>query len=805
VNTLDVSGSGAGERSGMLQSMIRLLVFIGLGSFLILAVLPLAAKLSSLPGVETSLTARLEAVGLSFGQFLIEAALLVGAALVATAVLYYMLKKMAPFLDANSLAQAHYLDNLDQKYVDVAIVFSAATSLFLELALIRWQSSVLEFLAFYKNFTLIACFAGLGLGYALASRTRILLFAVIPLLTWQFGFMMMTRLAPGLFRVIPFREELAMGVNLADWPRTLALYALLTMVFLTTAAIFLPVGQVCGRLLERRRKLRAYGLNLIGSILGVVLMLLASLLWTPPLVWFALCFLAILAFHLRQPRTLITGIAFTLTGVILLAWWPISPLWNRIYSPYQLLEVGASEDTGLTLIRAAGHYYQRIFDFSSSSLSPALTKVRDYYDFPYKAHHGADVAVVGAGTGNDVAAALRSRAARVDAIEIDPAILLEGQTNHPEKPYSDPRVVAVNNDARSFLRRTDRQFDLIVYGLLDSHTLLSQGSSVRLDSFVYTVEGLREARNRLKPDGVVSLSFTVLSDALGHKISLMLQQVFDGRPPICVAAGYDNAVIFLESNDPNWGLPPKLLETAGFIDRTGFYANPAIRADMSTDDWPFFYMPRRIYPVSYLIMTFQVLVLSLLFAGNFLNETPKFSQISFFFLGAGFMLVETKGITEMGLTFGNTWQVIGIVIAGILIMAFLGNCAVDWLKIKSPVVPYLFLWTTLAAGWWISRAGGFASTPIGRVETAVVLTCPLLFSGIVFSTLLSTRGQVSGIMAANLLGAICGGLLEYNSMYFGFRSLYLVAMVCYLIAFASELPFFNKKVAEVSAVAGGVS
>ena len=60
------------------------------------------------------------------------------------------------------MAQAQFLDTLNPRYVDVAIVFSAALSLFLELALIRWQSSVLQFLAFYKNFSLLACFAGLG-------------------------------------------------------------------------------------------------------------------------------------------------------------------------------------------------------------------------------------------------------------------------------------------------------------------------------------------------------------------------------------------------------------------------------------------------------------------------------------------------------------------------------------------------------------------------------------------------------------------------------------------------------------------
>jgi len=191
-------------------------------------------------------------------------------------------------------------------------------------------------------------------------------------------------------------------------------------------------------------------------------------------------------------------------------------------------------------------------------------------------------------------------------------------------------------------------------------------------------------------------------------------------------------------------------------------------------------------------MVFLLLALSLLVGVNFLPERPKVSHVSFFFLGAGFMLIETKGITEMGLAFGNTWQVIGIVIAGILTMAFLGNCAVQWLDIRRPVIPYLFLFAALSVGWYVARAGGFASTPLGRLETSIVLTLPLLFSGIVFSTLLSSKGQVSGMIAMNLLGAICGGLLEYNSMYFGFRFLYLIAIGCYLLAFVSELPFPKK-------------
>src|SRR5262249_30451865 len=144
-----------------------------------------------------------------------------------------------------------------------------------------------------------------------------------------------------------------------------------------------------------------------------------------------------------------------------------------------------------------------------------------------------------------------------------------------------------------------------------------------------------------------------------------------------------------------------------------------LKADVSTDDWPFFYMPRRIYPVSYLVMMFQIVLLSIFVSRRFLGERPAASGLSFLFLGAGFMLVETKAITELGLTFGNTWQVIGIVIAGILTMAFLANLAVQRLNIRRPLVPYLLLWSSLALGWLIAGWGGFPSTPLGRVEAAV--------------------------------------------------------------------------------------
>jgi hypothetical protein len=246
-------------------------------------------------------------------------------------------------------------------------------------------------------------------------------------------------------------------------------------------------------------------------------------------------------------------------------------------------------------------------------------------------------------------------------------------------------------------------------------------------------------------------------------------------------------VIFLQAKDGGIEVPNELLTRTGFKDITRVFADSAIQADVSTDDWPFFYMPQRVYPRSYLFMVGLVLLLSVALFTNFIADRPRFSQAAFFFLGAGFMLVETKGITELGLALGNTWQVIGIVIAGVLLMAFLANGVVAILRIRRPLVPYILLLASLAIGLAIARSGGFAPTTTGKLATVLVLTCPLFFSGIVFSTLIVGTKGLAGAMALNLLGAMCGGLLEYNSMYFGFQFLYWLAIALYLAAALTTL------------------
>ena len=53
----------------------------------------------------------------------------------------------------------------------LAVAVLAGCGLFFELALIRWHASLFPMFAFYKNFSLLACLAGLGLGYATAATS----------------------------------------------------------------------------------------------------------------------------------------------------------------------------------------------------------------------------------------------------------------------------------------------------------------------------------------------------------------------------------------------------------------------------------------------------------------------------------------------------------------------------------------------------------------------------------------------------------------------------------------------------------
>jgi spermidine synthase len=668
-----------------------------------------------------------------------------------------------------------------------SIVLVTMLSLMLELVLIRWLASVFPVFSFYKNFTMLACFLGLGAGYAVAQRQPCTPALVLPMLALFVGVITLLRYDTGVVYLI-----FSVGwLSKFDLP----VYFLLGASFIICACICYPVGQLCGKLLHSSNSLRAYGLNLMGSALGVVALFVMSLYWLPPVTWFAVTGGIMLLFVLARDDFLPVGITSFCVLLAILAW-PVQPETQRIYSPYQLLERAAKPD-GLMQILSGGSYYQKVYNFAEDRRgheTDADRYVRTYYEFPYNFKKAPQrVAIVGAGSGNDVATALRMGAAHVDAIEIDPAIAFLGTKYHPERPYDDPRVTLSINDARNFFRNAQQQYDLIVYGVLDSHTALSHASNLRVDSYVYTREGITEAFRLLKPDGVLAVSFTLVNDALGFKLSKILREQPGAGKPLAVRVLYDSlrTTAFIVKKGQDAAMPNASdFASIGFTNVSDYFNKAYPESSIPTDDWPFFYMVERAYPFTYMIALGMILLLSYVFVRKTIGFSDPIdrSYLPFFFLGSGFMLVETKAITELGLHLGGTWLVIAAAIMLVLVMAYLANLIVTRTALKLAGPAYLGLFVSLLVGYGVATSHGqwqFGSPLAQLAVSCFVLTIPLFFAGIIFSSLIAdSEINISTGFAYNLMGALFGGVMEYNSMYFGFAFLYLLAMGFYFLAWA---------------------
>jgi spermidine synthase len=695
-----------------------------------------------------------------------------------------------------------WADSASPQLLRNSVIVAAGLSLFLELVLIRWEAGIFAVFALYKNFALLSCFCGLGIGYAKARDKKLTLPGSLPMLMLLLLVFGVLRYGIGdvgntMFQVVPVREESSVMMRIdpnagfaAYFLISVPVYALLAVTFVLNTLVLLPIGQFCGHLMQRMEPLPSYGYNLLGSMAGVCLLFALSWVWAGPAIWFGLAVAAVAYFQLvsRAARRIAFGFAI---GCVMLAAWPITPLVQTIYSPYQVIE-RATQPNGLMELLVSGSYYQQVFNLSVANpqreTDDRLKKVVGYYELPFKTARSVDrVAIVGAGSGNDVASALRNHAGHVDAVEIDPAIRDLGLENHPEHPYQDPRVSSIINDARNFFRTTKTSYDAIVYGVLDSHIVVSHGANMRVDSFVYTKEGLRDAFDHLKKGGLMSVSFALPNGLMGEKVFQILKSLPNSGVPVAVLTGYDNSntTTFMVSKNANVHLPLAFMATHHLTDVTPSYMATSMMAiDLPTDDWPFFYLEKKMYPQTYLMLLALVLGIAFFLVRGLLpSQTWQPSMFSFFFLGGGFMLVETKAITELGLLFGNTWQVVAITIVSVLVMAYLANLFAARITRRLLTFAFVGLFAILLTGYVVAVHGSISASDLPeKILLVAILVGPLFFSGIVFSTLLKGAENISTAMAYNLMGAMLGGALEYNSMRFGFSFLYLIALGLYGLA-----------------------
>ena len=113
VNGANVTDSnGVHVESGMIRSMVRMLAAIGLAAFTVLFIILPSGLFDNFGSPESAFAARLR-MGGSWQSVIFGGAVLVGVTLIATWALYHGLRKLEPNLDANAIAEAHFLDTLE--------------------------------------------------------------------------------------------------------------------------------------------------------------------------------------------------------------------------------------------------------------------------------------------------------------------------------------------------------------------------------------------------------------------------------------------------------------------------------------------------------------------------------------------------------------------------------------------------------------------------------------------------------------------------------------------------------------------
>jgi hypothetical protein len=127
----------------------------------------------------------------------------------------------------------------------------------------------------------------------------------------------------------------------------------------------------------------------------------------------------------------------------------------------------------------------------------------------YNIRPNSNTLVIGAGGGRDVLSALVFGAKSVHAVEINSDILkavndrFGSFTGHLNR---NPRVVIVNDEARSYITRTTDRFDVIQASFIDTWAATAAGALSCTENSIYTVEAWKLFLNRLSPTGVLSFS-----------------------------------------------------------------------------------------------------------------------------------------------------------------------------------------------------------------------------------------------------------------------------------------------------------
>jgi hypothetical protein len=663
----------------------------------------------------------------------------------------------------------------------VRLFLTSAVILFVELLVIRWIPANVIYVGYFSNFLLMASFLGIGLGILLGrawARPRLSPFTLL-----LFGLVLLV-LSAQLNISFSGGDQVFHGLGIETSADTnfvvLPLLMLLVVALMTTLA--LPLGG----LLRSMPPLRAYGIDIAGSLTGIATFGLISALGLPPLAWFSVAAVLLTLLALGRGITVWSFVpAAGMVGVLLLVWhaWTGPELWSPYYrvlaanADGRIVSVRPGSTEGPRGLYVNGIPHQTMVSADISARKTLYGQV--YRWFPDRVFD--NVLIIGAGSGTDVSVALTRHAAHIDAVEIDPVIAAIGREFHPDHPYDDPRVDVHIDDGRAFMRQSTNRYDLIVFALTDSLTLVTSTANVRLESFLFTKEALASARDHLSDQGVFLMYNHYREPWLVAKLQSMAADVF-GQEPLLRLADSTSAVIATGPGVAHAEASGQLGDQVDVLPAiAGATPTPA------TDDWPFLYLRTPGIGPYYLgalavLLVFAVVAIA---AASRVTRIPFRRGFSphFFVLGIAFLLLETRSLVTFSLLFGTTWSVNALVFFAILVSVLVA-IGVSARFRPRPVILYVGLFGTIALAWLLPPEQLLIDPPALRYALAAVLAfAPIFFANLVFAHSFRDTEAADMAFASNLLGAMVGGALEYVALLTGYQALLIVVAGLYVMAY----------------------
>lgn len=647
----------------------------------------------------------------------------------------------------------------------IKIFLFSFLTLYLELALIRFTSAEVIYLGYFSNFILISVFLGIGLGFLVAERS-IHLFRFTPqLILFLIAFILFTHIDVTALRKnigqLFFGKEITVISKFPLWIGLVLIFSLIVF-------IFAGIAQETARCFNAYQPIIAYSIDIVGSLIGILVFSLHAYSETSPITWFILSFTLIAVLSYRYSIFNAAAMGF---GVLLLLY-SVVPNHFVKWSPYQRIDVWPIEKKSKLF-----GYHLAANGIGHQSMQPVGTK-EPFYEYAYtdilkkqNKKRYEDVLIIGSGAGTDVSYALHYGSKRIDAVEIDPVIQKAGSNFHPLKPFSDKRVSIFVNDGRAFMEKTKKTYDLIIYALPDSLASLSNFANIRLESFLFTTESFQQAKKLLKEDGVFVLYNYYRKKWLVKKIHDMLNLVFEHPPLVRI---YSTESMGLQ---------------AAFAIGPTIYGKPlkGIQIPPATDNWPFLYMQKPYLPLMYLWII--LLFVGCGFIGVLLSRSLTIKNLrdngAFLFMGAAFLLLETKSLIQFFLIFGATWIVNALVFSGILISILIANLMICIFDFKKPVLFFLLLLSSLLLQiiFPFDSLLKIQNLFIRYIAASLVFFSPIFFANLVFGFLFKGTPRAASAFGWNIIGVMIGGALEYLSIAIGYRSLTIVILGLYSICF----------------------